>query len=173
VWDQLLLLLPPMLPAGHPPCCALATPPHPQAHLVLRERLGPYITEARPNFKLLLGLTTAWVVYDERGQRYLDFADAEAALSPCDQRWQGQQQQQQPLPLAGSSGDVPLSAGHSRSDLGTGMQARPQQLQAWSQQVSRGAGSGLADAAAPPGNGGPGPGLEKAQAPDGSGAVLS
>lgn len=55
-----------------------------QAYGHLRERLGPYLTEARLSFTLLNNLLLRWAVYDEQRGTYIDFHDALEAVEAAE-----------------------------------------------------------------------------------------
>jgi hypothetical protein len=66
---------------------------HHQAYL--QQRLGPYLTVATLNANLLRNLMTAWLVYDEQRQRYLNFDEAAELVEACKQQQQEEAEQQQ------------------------------------------------------------------------------
>lgn len=88
------------------------------AHSYLQQRLGKYLTVANFNLRLLGNLMTAWLVYDEQRQRYVDFYDAEELVEQCKQRRQQKQQQQGTAEAAASS-----SSSASTSSGGEAVQA--------------------------------------------------
>lgn len=75
------------------------------AHEYLQQRLGKYLTIATLNAQLLRNLMTAWLVYDEQKQRYVDFDQAEELVQQYKQQQQQQEQQEsgQRVTVGGSS----------------------------------------------------------------------
>jgi hypothetical protein len=82
------------------------------AQQYLQQRLGKYLTIAKPNAQLLRNLMTAWLVYDAQQQRYVDFDQAEDLVQQYKQQRQQQQQQQQV--------EQPQDAGSNSSGSGSG-----------------------------------------------------
>jgi hypothetical protein len=67
------------------PCCSCRLR---EAHQHLRQRLGPYLTEASLNARLVLNLMTAWLVFDPAKATYVDW---DAAMEAAEGLQQGQQ----------------------------------------------------------------------------------
>ena len=61
----------------------------------LQQRLGQYLTVATINANLLRNLMTAWLVYDEQQQRYVNFDEAAELVQAYKQQQEQQQQLQQ------------------------------------------------------------------------------
>lgn len=75
------------------PVCPAACP----AQAYLQQRLGQYLTIATLNANLLRNLMTAWLVYDEQRQRYVNFDEAADLVEAC------KQQQQQSVAAAAAA----------------------------------------------------------------------
>jgi hypothetical protein len=73
----------------------------------LQQRLGQYLTIATLNANLLRNLMTAWLVYDEQRQRYVNFDEAADLVEACKQQ---QQQQQQAAAAAAAAAAPPAAA---------------------------------------------------------------
>jgi hypothetical protein len=73
----------------------------------LQQRLGQYLTIATLNANLLRNLMTAWLVYDEQRQRYVNFDEAADLVEACKQQ---QQQQQQQAAAAAAAAAAPAAA---------------------------------------------------------------
>jgi hypothetical protein len=73
----------------------------------LQQRLGQYLTITTLNPNLLRNLMTAWLVYDEKQQRYINFDEAADLVEACKQQQELEQQQQQ---AAAASSEPPAAA---------------------------------------------------------------
>jgi fatty acid desaturase len=65
-----------------------------RAHEALRQRLGPYLTEAAPSLQLLLNVVYKWQVYDEQRGTYVTIDEAAARRGGGEQAQRQQQQQE-------------------------------------------------------------------------------
>jgi hypothetical protein len=93
------------------------------AQQYLQQRLGKYLTIAKPNAQLLRNLMTAWLVYDAQQQRYVDFDQAEELVQQYKQQRQQQQQQQveQPQDAGSNSSSGSGSGGDKLSGSSNGV----------------------------------------------------
>jgi fatty acid desaturase len=88
----------------------------PEAHEALRQRLGPYLTEAQPSMELLRNLIFKWQVYDPQQETYVTI---DQALAQEPQQQVQQQGEQQQWGQAGGSGS---NGSSSSGGMGAGSQ---------------------------------------------------
>jgi hypothetical protein len=84
------------------------------AHHYLQQRLGRYLTFANLNPRLLINLMTAWQVYNEQQQRYVDFDEAETLV----QQHRQQQQQRLHASMSTTRGETSSSSSSARQAAG-------------------------------------------------------
>lgn len=104
-------------------------PTHTYTQAYLQQRLGQYLTIATINANLLRNLMTAWLVYDEQQQRYVNFDEAAALVEAYRQRQanqqQPQQQEEQLLDQQQSSSNGSSSSSESVAAAGENRQGKP------------------------------------------------